>query len=64
MREIRTSLFKSILKQEIGWFDVYKSGELTTRLTEDINKIKEGIADKFGSAIQFLATFICGIIIG
>jgi ABC-type multidrug transport system fused ATPase/permease subunit len=33
-RKIRKLLFRSILRQEIGWFDVYKSGELTTRLTE------------------------------
>ena len=32
-RLIRTKLFNSILRQEIGWFDVYKSGELTTRMT-------------------------------
>jgi len=31
---IRKKLFKSILKQEIGWFDVYKTGELNNRLTE------------------------------
>jgi ABC-type multidrug transport system fused ATPase/permease subunit len=33
-KKIRTVLFSSILKQDIGWFDVYKGGELTTRLTE------------------------------
>jgi ATP-binding cassette subfamily B (MDR/TAP) protein 1 len=33
-RVIRKKLFDSILRQEIGWFDVYKSGELTNRLTE------------------------------
>lgn len=33
-RAIRKRLFSSILKQDIGWFDVYKSGELTNRLTE------------------------------
>ena len=33
-RSIRKALFASILKQDIGWFDVYKSGELTNRLTE------------------------------
>jgi ABC-type multidrug transport system fused ATPase/permease subunit len=33
-RLIRKSLFRAILRQEIGWFDVYKSGELTNRLTE------------------------------
>lgn len=34
VRVIRKSLFRAILRQEIGWFDVYKSGELTNRLTE------------------------------
>ena len=31
---MRASLFKSIMRQNIGWFDVYKSGELNNRLTE------------------------------
>ena len=33
-KRIRQNLFSSILKQEMGWFDTYKSGELTNRLTE------------------------------
>lgn len=33
-KSIRERLFKAILRQDIGWFDVYKSGELTNRLTE------------------------------
>ena len=33
-RIIRSELFSSILKQNMGWFDTYKSGELTNRLTE------------------------------
>lgn len=33
-RVIRKTLFRAILRQDIGWFDVYKSGELTSRLTE------------------------------
>jgi hypothetical protein len=31
---IRKKLFQSILKQDIGWFDIYKTGELNNRLTE------------------------------
>lgn len=31
---IRTRCFKSIMQQEIGWFDTTDSGELSTRLTE------------------------------
>ena len=31
---MRTGLFKNVMRQDIGWFDVYKSGELNNRLTE------------------------------
>lgn len=31
---LRNKLFTSILRQNIGWYDVYKTGELTNRLTE------------------------------
>ena len=31
---IRKRLFQSILKQDVGWFDVYKTGTLNNRLTE------------------------------
>jgi ATP-binding cassette subfamily B (MDR/TAP) protein 1 len=33
-RYIRKKLFVSILRQDIGWFDTYKSEELNNRLTE------------------------------
>jgi ABC-type multidrug transport system fused ATPase/permease subunit len=33
-KKMRQSLFKSILRQDISWFDTYKVGELTNRLTE------------------------------
>ena len=33
-RKIRKILFASILKQDIAWFDMYKEGSLTNRLTE------------------------------
>jgi len=36
-KEMRKQLFSSILKQDIGWFDVYQSGELTNRLTEFVD---------------------------
>ena len=33
-QKIRSLLFKSILKQEIGYFDIQSAGELNNRLTE------------------------------
>ena len=36
---MRTALFRSILHQEIGWFDVNKYGELNARLSELVDTI-------------------------
>ncbi|MEE6466379.1 hypothetical protein FKM82_006927 [Ascaphus truei] len=63
-RKMRTTFFHSVLAQEISWFDVTKSGQLNTRLTEDINKINDGIGDKVGHLFQNVSIFVTGIIIG
>ncbi|XP_075443273.1 ATP-binding cassette sub-family B member 5 isoform X1 [Ascaphus truei] len=63
-RKMRTTFFHSVLAQEITWFDVTKSGQLNTRLTEDINKINDGIGDKVGHLFQNVSIFVTGIIIG
>ncbi|CAF1240166.1 unnamed protein product [Rotaria sordida] len=63
-RRLREILFRSILNKEISYFDINKTGELNTRLTEDINKVHDGIGDKISSALQFFATFIGGMALG
>ncbi|XP_036184196.1 ATP-dependent translocase ABCB1 isoform X3 [Myotis myotis] len=62
--KIRKQFFHSIMRQEIGWFDVHDVGELNTRLTDDVSKINEGIGDKIGMFFQSIATFITGFIVG
>ncbi|XP_063308549.1 ATP-dependent translocase ABCB1-like [Pelobates fuscus] len=64
VRKIRKNFFHSVLRQEIGWFDVNDAGELNTRLSDDISKINEGIGDKVGMLFQSLATFLAGFTIG
>ncbi|XP_051999478.1 ATP-binding cassette, sub-family B (MDR/TAP), member 4 [Xyrauchen texanus] len=64
VKRLRKKFFHSIMKQEIGWFDVNETGQLNTRLTDDIYKINEGIGDKLGMLIQSFTTFLTGIIIG
>nr|XP_006814548.1 PREDICTED: multidrug resistance protein 1-like [Saccoglossus kowalevskii] len=61
---MRTVCFDAVLKQEIGWFDTHPSGEITTRLNDDVNKVKGGIGDKLGQFFQFFSTFIAGFIVG
>ena len=49
---IRVTFFRAVLRQDIAWFDENSVGELTSRITDDINKIKNGIGAKIGNLIQ------------
>nr|XP_008260013.1 ATP-dependent translocase ABCB1 isoform X3 [Oryctolagus cuniculus] len=62
--KIRKQFFHSIMRQEIGWFDVHDVGELNTRLTDDVSKINDGIGDKIGMFFQSMSTFFTGFIVG
>jgi ABC-type multidrug transport system fused ATPase/permease subunit len=63
-RTIREILFRSILSKDTVYFDQHKTGELSLYLTENVNKIQDGIGEKLGSAIEMVATCIGGIVIG
>lgn len=63
-RRLRETLFRSILDKEISYFDINKTGQLNTRLAEDVNQVHDGIGDKVGSALQFIASFVAGLILG
>ncbi|KAI8865498.1 hypothetical protein GQ42DRAFT_151728, partial [Ramicandelaber brevisporus] len=62
-RRIRELYYQAILRQEMGWFDDVASGELTTRISGDVNLINEGIAEKIGFIFQNLTQFIGGFIV-
>uniref|UniRef100_A0A8C6UZF5 ATP binding cassette subfamily B member 1 n=1 Tax=Neogobius melanostomus TaxID=47308 RepID=A0A8C6UZF5_9GOBI len=64
VKRIRKLFFHAIMQQEIGWFDVNETGELNTRLTDDVYKIQEGIGDKVGLLLQAMSTFVASFIIG
>ncbi|KAL2307451.1 hypothetical protein Nmel_000417 [Mimus melanotis] len=61
---IRQKFFFAVLHQEMAWFDTTQIGTLNTRLTDDINAIREGIGDKISIFLQFFSTFVSGLIIG
>ncbi|XP_035989699.1 ATP-dependent translocase ABCB1-like isoform X2 [Fundulus heteroclitus] len=64
VKRIRKLFFHRIMQQDIGWFDVNETGELNTRLTDDVYKIQEGIGDKVGMLIQRFTSFFASFIIG
>ena len=62
--KLRSTFFRSIIRQDIGFFDVHDTGELNTRILNDVKKVQDSISEKVGVAIQSLAQFLGGIIIG
>eukprot|EP00117_Sycon_ciliatum_P020475 scpid51571/ scgid2117/ Multidrug resistance protein 1A; ATP-binding cassette sub-family B member 1A; MDR1A; Multidrug resistance protein 3; P-glycoprotein 3 len=64
IRRIRRKFFTAILHKDIGWFDTHKTGELASRLSDDILKVYDGIGDKNSVFCQWIACSIAGFVIG
>nr|XP_057907080.1 bile salt export pump-like [Doryrhamphus excisus] len=61
---IRKIYFSKVMRMEIGWFDCTSVGELNTRMSDDINKINDAIADQVAIFMQRFTTFVCGFCLG
>ncbi|XP_040579247.1 ATP-dependent translocase ABCB1 isoform X1 [Lepeophtheirus salmonis] len=62
VHRIRKAFFKSLLNQDIKWFDTHETGDFATKITEDLNKLQEGIGEKIGLFIFFITIFISSLI--
>lgn len=60
---IRTAYLKACMRQEIGWYDVNKVGELTSHISGNVLLIQQGI-DKAGSVAHHICTFLSGLVLG
>jgi ATP-binding cassette subfamily B (MDR/TAP) protein 1 len=57
---IKSACFNSLLRQEIGYFDVKKLGSITNVISEDVNKITGVIAQNLQSFLMYSSQFILG----
>uniref|UniRef100_A0A3Q1EJ24 ATP-binding cassette, sub-family B (MDR/TAP), member 11a n=1 Tax=Acanthochromis polyacanthus TaxID=80966 RepID=A0A3Q1EJ24_9TELE len=64
IQRIRKTYFRKVMRMEIGWFDCNSVGELNTRISDDINKINNAIADQVSIFIERLSTFVFGFMVG
>ncbi|XP_059477144.1 ATP-dependent translocase ABCB1-like isoform X2 [Neocloeon triangulifer] len=61
---LRQLFFAQILRQDITWFDRNQSGDLTNKLSDDMERIREGLGSKFSMVVQYVSTFIAGLLVG
>ncbi|CAG9953532.1 unnamed protein product [Clonostachys rosea f. rosea IK726] len=62
--KIRYEYLASCLRQNIGYFDKFGTGEFTTKITADATTVQDGISEKFGLFISAISTFVTGFAIG
>ncbi|KHJ98946.1 hypothetical protein OESDEN_01065 [Oesophagostomum dentatum] len=62
--KLRQIYLKAILRQEIAWFDDQQTGNLTARLTDDLERVREGLGDKLSLFIQMVSAFVAGFGVG
>jgi ATP-binding cassette subfamily B (MDR/TAP) protein 1 len=63
-RTIKRILFQSILKKDVVFFDKYKTGELSSLLTDDVQKIRDGIGIKLSAIIDVMSVVMGSVVIG
>lgn len=62
-KNLRRTYLKTIIRQNMAFFDTLGTGELTTRITSDITLIQEGITGNLSFALTAAATFISAFVI-
>ncbi|KZF22582.1 P-loop containing nucleoside triphosphate hydrolase protein [Xylona heveae TC161] len=63
-QKIREAYLAAILRQNIAFFDELGAGEITTRITADMNLVQDGMSEKLGLTLTALSTFITAFVIG
>ncbi|XP_065884365.1 ATP-dependent translocase ABCB1-like isoform X2 [Dysidea avara] len=55
--EIRKKLFSSIIQQDMEWFDSIATEEITSRMTEKLDKVGSGLGESLSVTFQTMVTF-------
>ena len=59
---IRTKFLGAVLRQDIAWYDTNTTSDFASKMTEDLNKIQDGIGEKMGMLVRFITTFLGSLI--
>ncbi|KAF2020294.1 P-loop containing nucleoside triphosphate hydrolase protein [Aaosphaeria arxii CBS 175.79] len=63
-QQIRELYLRAIFRQNIAFFDFLGSGEITTRISSDMNLVQDGIGQKIGLFVSGVSMFIAALLVG
>uniref|UniRef100_A0A4W3H4X8 Antigen peptide transporter 1-like n=1 Tax=Callorhinchus milii TaxID=7868 RepID=A0A4W3H4X8_CALMI len=56
---IQSNVFRSVLHQDIGFFDAVHTGDITSRITTDTNTMSEALSDRLSLLLWYLMRTLC-----
>lgn len=59
-RSIRIHYIRSILRQDMNWFELHDMDAITSRLAFDMQQLQEAISERFGGLVRSIAAFVSG----
>ncbi|XP_030385210.1 multidrug resistance protein homolog 65 isoform X2 [Scaptodrosophila lebanonensis] len=60
---MRIKLFEAVMRQDIGWHDLATKQNFAQSMTDDIEKIRDGISEKVGHFLYLIVGFIITVAI-
>jgi len=60
---MRKLFLTAVLRQEVGWYDVNTTTDFASTMSEDLNKIQDGLGEKIGMFWRFFMTFLIAFVI-
>ncbi|KAK7871055.1 hypothetical protein R5R35_007257 [Gryllus longicercus] len=59
---VRRLFLRAVLRQEMAWFDTRNPSSFASRLTEDLDKMQDGIGEKLGMFMFLVVSFVSSVI--
>ncbi|XP_014242293.1 multidrug resistance protein 1-like isoform X2 [Cimex lectularius] len=60
---LRKNFFSQVLRQNIDWFESSNHGDFTSNISDDIERIRDGIGYKLSMIIVYVSIFVSGCIL-
>ncbi|EDW93628.1 uncharacterized protein Dyak_GE20490 [Drosophila yakuba] len=60
---MRREFFKATLRQEIGWHDMAKDQNFAVRITDNMEKIRSGIAENLGHYVEIMCDVTISVVL-
>lgn len=64
MKKLRAKALEHMVYMDVSWYDAHDALQLSSRITGDTVKIKNGMGQKLGNAVKYVCEFVAGYIIG